>query len=154
MATYNIENYVSTNRMTEAGYRKDYPKPESEKRALRTVMRALDADVLVLQEMGPRAYLDELQRDLKAEGLDYPHVALAEAADACALEVAGYTSQSMFLLGCGLDRVLSRQMTGNAAANLRINAVARQLTLPGNMGERFQVMALTSDLDPGGPETP
>ena len=82
MATYNIENYVSTNRMTEAGYRKDYPKPESEKRALRTVMRALNADVLVLQEMGPRAYLDELQRDLKAEGLDYPHVALAEAADA------------------------------------------------------------------------
>ena len=70
MATYNIENYVSTNRMTEAGYRKDYPKPESEKRALRTVLRALNADVLVLQEMGPRAYLDELQRDLKAEGLD------------------------------------------------------------------------------------
>jgi SAM-dependent MidA family methyltransferase len=76
--------------------------------------------------------------------------ALAEAADACALEVAGYTSQSMFLLGCGLDRVLSRQMTGNAAANLRINAEARQLTLPSNMGERFQVMALARDLDPGG----
>jgi endonuclease/exonuclease/phosphatase family metal-dependent hydrolase len=82
VATYNIENYGPSNRMTEAGYRKDYPKPEPEKRALRTVIRALNADVLVLQEMGPQAYLDELRRDLKSEGLDYPHTALAAAADA------------------------------------------------------------------------
>ena len=80
--------------------------------------------------------------------------ALAEAADACALEVAGYTSQSMFLLGCGLDRVLSRELGGNAAANLRINAEARELTLPGNMGERFQAMALTRNLDLGGLDIP
>jgi SAM-dependent MidA family methyltransferase len=80
--------------------------------------------------------------------------AMAEAADACALEVAGFTSQCMFLLGCGLDRILPRQMTNNAAANLRLNAEARQLTLPGNMGERFQVMALTRDLDPGGLDIP
>ena len=82
IATYNIENYVSANRITEAGYRKDYPKPEPEKRALRAVIRALNADVLVLQEMGAQPYLDELQRDLKTEGLDYPHAALAVAADA------------------------------------------------------------------------
>jgi endonuclease/exonuclease/phosphatase family metal-dependent hydrolase len=82
IATYNVENYGPANRMTEAGYRKDYPKPESEKRALRTVIRGLNADVLVLQEMGPQLYLDELRRDLKSEGLDYPHAALASAADA------------------------------------------------------------------------
>jgi endonuclease/exonuclease/phosphatase family metal-dependent hydrolase len=81
VATYNIENYGPANRMTEAGYRKDYPKPELEKRALRAVIRALNADVLVLQEMGGQAYLDELRRDLKGEGLDYPHAALATAAD-------------------------------------------------------------------------
>ena len=80
--------------------------------------------------------------------------ALAEAADACALEVAGYTSQSMFLLGCGLDRVLSRQLTGNAAAIVRLNAEARELTLPGRMGERFQVMALSRELDLGGLDIP
>ena len=28
IATYNIENYVSTDRLIPAGYRKDYPKPE------------------------------------------------------------------------------------------------------------------------------
>ena len=82
VATYNIENYGAANRMTEAGYRKDYPKPEPEKHALRTVIRGLAADVLVLQEMGGRPHLDELRRDLKAEGCDYPFAELASAADA------------------------------------------------------------------------
>ena len=82
LATYNIENYGPANRVTEAGYRKDYPKPEAEKRALRTVIRGLAADVLVLQEMGSRPYLDELRRDLKSEGCDYPFAELATASDA------------------------------------------------------------------------
>ncbi|HEX2855197.1 MAG TPA: endonuclease/exonuclease/phosphatase family protein [Opitutaceae bacterium] len=82
VATYNLENYLSTDRLTGSGYRKDYPKPEDEKRALRSVVRALNADVLALQEMGPRAYLEEFRRDLKAEGIDYPHAVLLEAADA------------------------------------------------------------------------
>lgn len=82
IATYNVENYVLADRMTEAGYRKEYPKPEAEKQALRNVIRALGADVLVLQEMGPQPYLDELRRDLKNAGCDYPHAALATAADA------------------------------------------------------------------------
>jgi endonuclease/exonuclease/phosphatase family metal-dependent hydrolase len=82
VATYNIQNYGPADRVTEDGYRKDYPKPEVEKRALRSVVRALNADVLALQEMGSRAYLEELRRDLKAEGLDYPHAVLLEAADA------------------------------------------------------------------------
>lgn len=82
IATYNIENYGPADRMTEAGFRKDYPKPEPEKRALRLAIRGLSADVLVLQEMGGQPYLDELRRDLKTEGIDYPFAALASAADA------------------------------------------------------------------------
>ena len=82
IATYNLENYVSADRMTQAGFRKEYPKPEREKAALRKVIRELSADVLVMQEMGPRPYLEELRRDLRAEGVDYPHSALASAADA------------------------------------------------------------------------
>src|SRR6266700_1071495 len=82
IATYNIENYGPADRMTEAGYRKEYPKPETEKRALRQVIRGVNADVLVLQEMGGQPYLEELRRDLKAEGLDYSHTALASATDA------------------------------------------------------------------------
>jgi SAM-dependent MidA family methyltransferase len=59
--------------------------------------------------------------------------ALAEAADECRLEMEGYTNQAMFLLGCGLE-------------NVALNAQARQLTMPGMMGERFQVMGLGRNL--------
>ena len=74
--------------------------------------------------------------------------ALAEAADACGLEVAGYTSQAQFLIGndmagflTGVDALpLPQRMTA-------MNAI-KQLMLPGSMGERFQVMALTRQLEP------
>ncbi len=79
VATYNVENYNSADRRTEAGYRPDYPKPEVQKTALRAIIRRLDADVLALQEIGPRPYLEELRHDLKNEGLDYPHAAILEA---------------------------------------------------------------------------
>lgn len=82
VATYNVENYTEADRMTADGFRRDYPKPETEKTALRSVIRALGADVLALQEMGSAQYLAELQRDLKADGLDYPYTALLEADDA------------------------------------------------------------------------
>jgi len=81
LATYNVENYGSVDRMTEAGFRRDYPKPEEEKAALRTVIRALGADVLALQEIGSVSALEELRRDLRAEGLDYPESAFLEAED-------------------------------------------------------------------------
>jgi len=81
VATYNVENYVAADRRVDDGYRPAYPKPEPAKTALRAVIRALDADVLALQEMGPAGYLEELRRDLRAEGLDYPHATLAEAVD-------------------------------------------------------------------------
>ncbi|MDD2764671.1 MAG: endonuclease/exonuclease/phosphatase family protein [Opitutaceae bacterium] len=82
IATYNVENYVAAGRRVDGVYRRAYPKPEAAKQALRTVIRELNADVLALQEMGPAPYLQELQRDLRSEGMDYPHAVLAEAADA------------------------------------------------------------------------
>lgn len=82
IATYNLENYVATDRMVEGSYRKDYPKPEEEKTALRAVIKSLKADVIVFQEMGPLPYLKELQRDLAQDGCDYPHAELLEAEDA------------------------------------------------------------------------
>ena len=81
IGTYNVENYGPANRMTAAGYRKDYPKPEEAKRALRDVIRAMDADLLFLQEMGGPAHLEELRRDLAAEGLNYAHATVLAAAD-------------------------------------------------------------------------
>ncbi len=81
-ATYNLENYVATDRMVDGSYRKDYPKPEEEKTALRAVIKSLKADLIVFQEMGPLPYLKELQRDLAQDGCDYPHAELLEAEDA------------------------------------------------------------------------
>jgi SAM-dependent MidA family methyltransferase len=73
--------------------------------------------------------------------------ALAEAADASALDVEGYTSQTMFLLGCGLDRLLMNQGENDDGPGASLSAEARQLTLPGMMGEKFQVMGLGRGLE-------
>jgi len=81
LATYNLKNYLTTNRYLDGVYRLDYPKPESEKIALRTVIKAADADILAIQEIGDERFLKELQADLKREGIDYPHTALMEADD-------------------------------------------------------------------------
>ena len=59
LATYNLENYGAASRMTVAGFRPDYPKPEAQKEALRRVIR-----------------------DLRQESCDYPHAAIATAGDA------------------------------------------------------------------------
>lgn len=81
VATYNVENYTVADRMAEGVYRKEYPKPESDKDALRAVILQINADMLVLQEMGGEPYLRELQRDLKREALDYPHATVMMADD-------------------------------------------------------------------------
>ena len=73
--------------------------------------------------------------------------ALAEAADACGLEVEGYTSQSMFLLACGLEGILREKIEQSRDGGLALNNEVRQLTMPGMMGERFQVMGLGRGLD-------
>ena len=75
--------------------------------------------------------------------------ALAESADACGLEVVGYSTQAMFLLGCGLDTLLAERSRLTTDDGMALNAEARQLTLPGMMGERFQVMGLARNLELG-----
>jgi len=73
--------------------------------------------------------------------------ALAEAGGECGLELEGFCNQAMFLLGCGLEQVLASQVADSDDAGLALNAQARQLTLPGMMGERFQVMGLGRRMD-------
>ena len=73
--------------------------------------------------------------------------ALAEAADQCKLDVEGYSSQAMFLLGCGLEQVLKKMIAESDDGGVALGAQARQLTLPGMMGEKFQVMGLGRGLD-------
>jgi len=81
IATYNLENYVSVGRRVDGVYRENYPKPAEEKEALHAVIADLHADVVMLQEMGPPAYLRELQADLERMGEAYPYGQVLEAAD-------------------------------------------------------------------------
>lgn len=72
---------------------------------------------------------------------------LAEAGEAAGLEVLGYSSQAMFLLGCGLDDILADGLAAAKDGGLALGAEARQLTLPALMGERFGAMGLGRGLN-------
>jgi SAM-dependent MidA family methyltransferase len=58
------------------------------------------------------------------------------------LDLLGYTSQAMFLLGCGLDEIAGASDPGDARAHLALTAEIKKLTLPSEMGELFKVIAL------------
>ncbi len=77
--------------------------------------------------------------------------AVADAALAAGLEVAGYAKQSHFLFGCGLMELLAEdEGISNPAHSTHYLEQARQvklLTLPGEMGDRFQAIALTRNLE-------
>ena len=81
VAAYNVENYLVADRQVDGVYRSAYPKPEKEKRALRQAIAGMAPEVLAIEEMGKQSFLDELQRDLKAEGQDYPFATVLEAGD-------------------------------------------------------------------------
>ena len=71
--------------------------------------------------------------------------AMADAAIAANMQVAGYTTQAHFLLGSGLTDLLA-QTEGDAAQQLEFANQVKRLTLPQEMGELFKVMALTKNL--------
>lgn len=72
---------------------------------------------------------------------------VAEAALACGLEVGGYTSQAYFLIASGLDKLLTELQSREPDRYLDHARQAKLLTLPGEMGERFKVIALAKGWD-------
>ncbi len=81
VAAYNVENYLVADRMVEGVYRQAYPKPETEKVALRQVIAGIAPDILAVEEMGTQPFLDEFQHNLKQAGQDFPFTALLEGPD-------------------------------------------------------------------------
>jgi SAM-dependent MidA family methyltransferase len=76
--------------------------------------------------------------------------ALADAARAAGLEVAGFSTQAHYLLETGIERELAGiTASADERDRLRHRRDAATLLLPGEMGERFKVMALSRGL--GGP---
>lgn len=69
--------------------------------------------------------------------------AVAEAAVAAGMSVAGYTTQAHFLIGAGIEQFLAPANDEELASRLQMARQAMLLTLPGEMGERFKVIGLT-----------
>jgi SAM-dependent MidA family methyltransferase len=70
---------------------------------------------------------------------------VAEAADGAGLEVLGFASQAAFLIGAGMESLLSTEMqlaAEDTRQQARLAGEARRLLLPGEMGEIFKVIAL------------
>jgi SAM-dependent MidA family methyltransferase len=73
--------------------------------------------------------------------------AVAEAAQGAGCEVAGYTTQAQFLIGCGLGDFVANVEGLELTERLNLSRQAMVLTLPGEMGERFKAIALSKDYD-------
>jgi len=77
--------------------------------------------------------------------------ALAEAGTGAGFDLAGYCSQASFLIGNGLEANLAaaEARAHDEAQRYRLRQEAKRLTLPGEMGERFQVMGFQRDVEFG-----
>ncbi len=73
---------------------------------------------------------------------------LAECGAHCGFDLACYASQSEFLLAAGIDAEMARLPDLPAVEQLALSNQAKRLLLPGEMGERFGVLALTREFDP------
>ncbi len=65
---------------------------------------------------------------------------LAAGARAAGFSLEGFSTQAHFLIGCGLHRALAE--AGGAPDSVDLLLGAKQLLLPGAMGERFRVIGL------------
>jgi len=74
--------------------------------------------------------------------------AVAEAGSAAGFDVLGYTSQAFFLMGSGLEAVFAGLQGDDITQQLAAAQQVKTLTLPAEMGERFQVIALGKDIEP------
>jgi SAM-dependent MidA family methyltransferase len=73
--------------------------------------------------------------------------AVAEAASAAGLKVAGFATQAHFLIGNGLDKLMAPIANDEIASRVQLARQAMLLTLPGEMGERFKVIGLTRNFE-------
>lgn len=74
--------------------------------------------------------------------------ALAEAGTGAGFDLAGYCTQASFLIGNGLEQRLAAHeaRAHDEAARYALRQQAKMLTVPGGMGERFQVMGFARDV--------
>jgi SAM-dependent MidA family methyltransferase len=72
--------------------------------------------------------------------------AVAEAGRACGLELAGFNTQAHFLMGCGINDLIATECRTNPVRLTQLSREAKYLMLPGELGERFKVIALSRNV--------
>ena len=120
------------------GYaRREYYQPQRHDGTLRAFRR---------HQLADDVYACPGLQDLTAS-VDF--TALAEAGTHAGFDFAGYCTQAGFLIGNGLDRNLAaaEAKAPDEAARYRLRQEAKRLTLPGEMGERFQAMGFARDVE-------
>jgi len=73
--------------------------------------------------------------------------AIAEAASAAGLDIAGYVSQAHFLMNGGLADEMAGFSELATDAQMQLSAQVKLLTLPGEMGENFKCLGFSRGLD-------
>lgn len=126
--------------LTDYGYpRREYYDPRREDGTLRAFHRHRLVD-----DVFARVGLQDV-----TVSVDF--TALAEAGTGAGFDFAGYCSQASFLIGNGLEQRLAEHEAAapDEAARYALRQQAKQLTLPGEMGERFQTIGFSrrADLD-------
>jgi SAM-dependent MidA family methyltransferase len=136
---------------------------------MQAVLGSLEAGIAMFVDYGyPRAEFYRSERDdgslichyrhrAHADVLAWPGLqditsfvdftALAEAGNQAGFGVAAYTTQSQLLMAAGLPSRFERASAGaDAAAGYRLAQQVKRLTLPDEMGEKFQAMILARNL--------
>jgi SAM-dependent MidA family methyltransferase len=73
--------------------------------------------------------------------------AVAAAGLDAGFELAGYTNQANFLLGCGLDQLVTDSDPYDIKVHMALMQGVKRLTLPSEMGERFKVLCLSRGIE-------
>ena len=139
---------------------------------VQAVMGGLEAGAMLFVDYGyPRREFYQPQRDQGTLRAFYRHqthndvyawpglqdltasvdfTALAEAGTHAGFDLTGYCTQASFLLGNGLPQLLQEAEARASETQLqRLRNEAKQLTLPSEMGERFQVMGFSHEVEFG-----
>lgn len=78
---WNLKNYLAMERRVDGETVPDAGKPEEEIAAVIATLAGMRPDILGVCELGDATYLADLQKRLKAVGIDLPHTELVPSAD-------------------------------------------------------------------------
>lgn len=82
VVSWNVQNWLETDRYIQGKWVDHAQKPESEQQAVIGILAKLQPDILAVQEMGnEKKYPEQFLKKLKDVGLDFPHTFVSAGSD-------------------------------------------------------------------------